>query len=59
MNFTLGAISASFLWFFGLGYGARFLSPLLSKPSAWKILNILIGVVMLGITYSLITFQTA
>jgi L-lysine exporter family protein LysE/ArgO len=55
LNFTLGAVSASFIWFFGLGYGARFLSPLFSKPKAWKILNILIGIVMLGIAYSLIS----
>ncbi len=55
LNFTLGAVSASFIWFFGLGYGARFLSPLFSKPKAWKILNVLIGVVMLGIAYNLIS----
>ena len=55
--FTLGSVSASFIWFFGLGYGARYLSPIFSKPKAWQILNILIGVVMLGIAYSLIVFQ--
>lgn len=53
--FTLGAISASFIWFFALGYGARLLIPLFSKPSAWKILNTLIGIVMWGIAYSLLT----
>ncbi len=57
INFTLGAVSASFIWFFGLGYGARFLSPLFSKPKAWKILNVLIGIVILWIAYSLITFK--
>ena len=57
INFTLGAISASFIWFFALGYGARFLSPIFSKPKAWKMLNILIGLVMLWIAYSLITFS--
>ena len=54
MNFTLGAITASFIWFFGLGYGARFLSPVFAKPKAWKILNVLIGLVMLWIAYSLL-----
>jgi L-lysine exporter family protein LysE/ArgO len=57
VNFTFGAISASFIWFFALGYGARFLSPVFSKPKAWKVLNILIGLVMLWIAYSLITFN--
>ena len=55
VSFTLGAISASFIWFFTLGYGARYLSPLFSKPKAWKILNSVIGIVMLWIAYSLIT----
>lgn len=56
LNFTLGAVSASFVWFFSLGYGARFLSPLFSKPKAWKILNIIIGIIILWITYRLLTF---
>ncbi len=55
VNFTLGAVSASFIWFFALGYGARFLSPIFSKPKAWKVLNILIGLVMLWIAYRLFT----
>ena len=55
INFTLGAISASFIWFFILGYGARFLSPVFSEPKAWKILNILIGIIMLWIAYSLLS----
>jgi len=53
--FTLGAISASFLWFFSLGYGARLLIPLFKKTLAWKILNILIGIIMWWIAYSLLT----
>ncbi len=59
LNFTLGAVSASFIWFFGLGYGARFLSPLFSKPKAWQILNIIIGIVILWIAYTLITAKIA
>lgn len=55
--FTLGAVSASFIWFFSLGYGARFLIPLFSKPSAWKILNSVIGLVMWWIAYQLIKSQ--
>ncbi len=52
--FTLGAISASFIWFFALGYGARLLIPLFKNASAWKILNRLIGLVMWWIAYQLI-----
>ena len=55
LYFTIGAVCASFLWFFSLGYGARLLAPLFAKTHAWKILNILIGLVMFSIAYQLIT----
>ncbi len=50
-----GAMLASFIWFFALGYGARMLAPLFAKPRAWQMLDILIGVIMWGIALSLIT----
>ena len=31
------------------GFGARLLSPLLALPRAWQVLDILIGLTMLGI----------
>ena len=52
--FALGAGSASVIWFFGLAYGARLLVPLFRKPLAWRILDILIGVIMWSIATSLI-----
>lgn len=52
--FTLGAISASFIWFFSLGFGARYLAPLFQKPVAWKILDFLIGCIMWAIAATLI-----
>jgi len=52
--FGMGAIVASICWFFGLGYGARFLAPLFEKPRAWQILDILIGIVMLLIAAKLV-----
>lgn len=55
LYFTIGAVCASFLWFFTLGYGARLLAPLFAKTNAWKILNILIALVMFSIAYHLIT----
>ena len=52
--FLIGAVSASAVWFFSLGFGARFLIPLFKKPITWKILDISIGILMLIIAYSLI-----
>jgi L-lysine exporter family protein LysE/ArgO len=50
--FATGAISASFVWFFALGYGARLLGPLFEKQISWQILDALIAIVMawLGIS---------
>jgi L-lysine exporter family protein LysE/ArgO len=44
--YALGAATASFAWFFSLGYGARLLTPVFQKPTAWKVLDIVIGCVM-------------
>jgi L-lysine exporter family protein LysE/ArgO len=44
-----GASLASIVWFFGLGYGARLLTPIFARPAAWRVLDILIGIVMWGI----------
>ncbi len=44
--FALGAIIASFAWFFSLCYGGKYLLPLFKKPIAWKILDFLIGCIM-------------
>ncbi len=51
--FALGACVASLAWFVGLGYGARLLSPLLTKRRAWQVLDVLIGLTMLAIALSL------
>lgn len=52
--FTIGAMLASALWFFGLGYGARLLVPLFAKPASWRVLDGLIALVMWTIAMSLI-----
>lgn len=54
--FLTGTILASFLWFFGLGYGARLLAPLFDKPKTWRILDILIGVIMWFIGFGLLRY---
>ncbi|KHG34442.1 LysE/ArgO family amino acid transporter [Sulfurospirillum sp. MES] len=51
--FGLGAMSASFVFFFSLGYGARILTPLFQKPLSWKILEVLIGIIMLSLAWML------
>jgi L-lysine exporter family protein LysE/ArgO len=51
--FAIGAGLASVAWFLGLGYGARLLSPLLARPRAWQVLDVLIGLTMLTIAVSL------
>ena len=52
--FGIGAAAASFVFFFGLGYGARLLIPFFQKPRAWKALDVLIGIVMLSIATALL-----
>lgn len=53
-SFAIGAMSASFVWFFGLGYGARLLAPLFSRAIAWQILDCFIALVMAVIAISLL-----
>ena len=50
--FALGAISASFVFFFSLGFGASKLTKYFENPRTWRVLENLIGILMifLGIT---------
>jgi L-lysine exporter family protein LysE/ArgO len=52
--FALGAITASIAWFFALAYGARFLGRWLATPTAWRVLDGIIAVVMVGLGVSLV-----
>ena len=52
--FAAGAASASAVWFFGLGYGARFAAPMFARPAAWRVLDFIIAVVMGAIAVSLL-----
>jgi L-lysine exporter family protein LysE/ArgO len=51
--FALGASMSSLMWFSGLGYGARFVSRLMSRPVTWRVLDLAIGVVMVLIALKL------
>lgn len=48
-----GAILASFVWFFALGFCARLLRPLFAKPAAWRVLDGAIAVTMIGLAVKL------
>jgi L-lysine exporter family protein LysE/ArgO len=51
--FASGAVSASFLFFFALGYGSRLIKPLFIQPKAWNILDGLVGILMLYLAWHL------
>jgi L-lysine exporter family protein LysE/ArgO len=53
MAFALGATTASFLFFFSLGYGARLLAPLFAKPGSWRVLDGIVGLTMLSLALGL------
>lgn len=54
LAFALGAMAASFAWFFSLGYGARLLAPFFRRARAWQVLDLLIALVMASLSLSLV-----
>jgi L-lysine exporter family protein LysE/ArgO len=52
--FALGAVVGSVVWFSALGYGARALSGVLSSPRTWRVVDLVIGVVMLALAVNLV-----
>ncbi|WP_299561290.1 LysE/ArgO family amino acid transporter [uncultured Sulfitobacter sp.] len=52
--FGIGAVTASFVFFFALGYGARLLQPVFARPVSWRILDGIIALIMWAIAASLI-----
>ena len=51
--YALGASVASFVFFFSLAYGAKLISPLMQKPSSWRVLDGLIAIIMFSIAINL------
>ena len=51
--FGVGAVTASAVWFVGLGLGARQLAGLFARPLTWRILDGVIAVMMIGLGTSL------
>lgn len=54
LSFGTGAVVASFVFFFSLGYGARILAPLFRKPGSWRVLDVVVGLTMWAIAGKLI-----
>lgn len=53
-TFAAGAMAASVVFFFALGYGARLLAPAFARARAWQVLDGLVGAVMWAIAASLV-----
>jgi L-lysine exporter family protein LysE/ArgO len=53
LYFALGAMLASTIWFSSLGLGARYLTPIFSRPGAWRVLDGIIALVMWVLAVSL------
>jgi L-lysine exporter family protein LysE/ArgO len=54
LAFGIGAVTASFVFFFGLGYGARLLAPVMQSAQSWRVLDVIIGVVMWALAIKLL-----
>jgi L-lysine exporter family protein LysE/ArgO len=54
LAFGAGAVAASFVFFFALGYGARALVPVFTRPAAWRLLDLGVGLVMWAIAAKLL-----
>lgn len=52
--FAAGAVTASFVWFGVLGYGARVLTPIFSRPMAWRVLDALVALMLWSIAVMLL-----
>jgi L-lysine exporter family protein LysE/ArgO len=53
--FAGGAMLASFVFFFSLGYAAAWLRPIFARPLSWRVLEVIVGVTMWVIAYKLLS----
>ena len=53
--FAIGACLASFIWFFGIAYFAKFLAPIINKPFHWRIFDLIIAIIIFIISFNLIS----
>ena len=52
-DFGIGAVTASFVWFFCLAFGGQSLQRWFQKPSSWRVLDGFVAVVMLSLAWAL------
>lgn len=52
--FAAGAMTASVVFFFSLGFGARLLAPFFATPRAWRVLDVIVGATMWVIAVKLL-----
>ena len=52
--FASGAMVASVTWFSAIGFGGRALSRPLGRPMTWRVLDSIIGLVMIALAISLV-----
>jgi L-lysine exporter family protein LysE/ArgO len=53
ISFAIGACIASFVWFFGIAYGAKTLTPFMKNKLYWRLLDAIIALIMFIIAYNL------
>lgn len=54
LAFGIGAVTSSFMFFFGVSYGARLLRPLFASAFAWQVLDAGIALIMWAIAAKLL-----
>ena len=54
--FGLGAVSASFVWFYALAFSGKILAPFFKQKAAWRFLDTAIGFLMIYIAVNLLLF---
>ena len=52
--YAFGAMTSSFVFFFGLVYGAQFLAPVMARPNAWRVLDAGIAVIMFALAAAML-----
>jgi L-lysine exporter family protein LysE/ArgO len=52
--FGVGAVAASASFFSALGFGARLLAPVMARPQAWVVLELIVGATMWAIAAALV-----
>jgi len=57
--FAFGAMTASVVWFFVLGFGAKAASRFMSRPIFWRVLDIFIAAVMFTLAITLAFYRFA